>query len=165
MQNGTLIYIWLAVGFFVPLLVILMIFYFLSEYLKKQKEISLKTKQAIINNNDSNLQFFNDDSARISSGEIMYKKIVLGGIIVTIGWFFFVAMSFAGHPGSGMAAFVYLLPVLPIVYIFFPLYFIVLSVKYSREGSDMHILDKAAFYMLLPGFLFLVWLVFSRLIF
>jgi len=50
-------------------------------------------------------------------------------------------------PGSGLGMLA--IPLMPIVWIFYPVYFTILALRYSREKSNMDPLDKITFYLLL----------------
>lgn len=52
------------------------------------------------------------------------------------------------EPGAGMVGLVFALPLLPVLYIFYPIYFMVLAIRYTREGRQMYIFDKLMFYIL-----------------
>jgi hypothetical protein len=143
------------------LVVAIVAFYFLYEHFfknKKNKNMSSSNEKNIGSTNqeesyrtDPRIQI-NSDSI-VSSGDLRFKKIVLWGIPAVLAWMM-IAFSVASDPGAGMVGLLFLFPVLPIVYVFFPAYFIILSVRYSREKSRMHVLDKITFYILLVIFLF-----------
>ena len=91
-----------------------------------------------------------------------FKKLVLFATIA-IAIFVTTILSIPSDPGSGMVGFMFLLPLLPIIYFFYPVYFMVLSIKYLREKSNMHVLDKIMFYILLTGVLLIIFFLLVKL--
>jgi uncharacterized membrane protein len=87
------------------------------------------------------------------SNDRSFKKIILGMIILIAVTVALLSVYDHKHPGSvGMLV----IPLMPIVWIFYPVYFTILALRYSREKGEMDILDKVTFYVLLAhiGLLF-----------
>jgi hypothetical protein len=133
-------------------IIFLVVFYFLYDnYFRYKKEIpnnisventkaeEIKEKIYI---GDSEIKF-SDQKPKSK----LFKKIVLWGTLVVAIWVAFVLSTSSG-PGEGMVALVLLWPVMPIIYIFYPVYFIILSIRYHKEGKAMDLLDKIMFYIL-----------------
>lgn len=105
-----------------------------------------ENKIKLLNKNSQKLE----ESHQNNTSSRIFKKIILGGTILTIVWILYVLISSIGaSPGTGMVTFALLLPALPILFVFFPIYFIIIALRYSREKSNMDILDKAMFFILL----------------
>jgi hypothetical protein len=139
------------------------LYYLYDNFIKNKKETtaislgqqveSVESKNEF-NNNDSKIEFFDDKALRAKSRDRLFKKIVLWATPVLVIYIVFVFLSFS-EPGMGLPALVFLMPVMPIIYIFYPVYFIILSIRYSREKGSMDPLDKIMFYILLIPIAFL----------
>jgi hypothetical protein len=57
----------------------------------------------------------------------------------------------ANNPGAGAGWAMLLAPIFFVAYIFYPIYFIVLTLRYLREKGHMSLSDKIMFYLLLIG--------------
>lgn len=80
---------------------------------------------------------------------VAFKQVFL---ILTLCWFVFllILLNIPDKPGGwGVGVGMMLIGPVIISYVIYPVYFIILALRYSRERSDMHILDKVMFYVLL----------------
>ena len=85
----------------------------------------------------------------MDNGRKMASMIIFAGTVVILAWEAYTTFLFRNSsPGSGMEMLIYVLPLFPFLYILFPIYFIVLSLRYYREKSQMYIFDKITFYIL-----------------
>ena len=157
--------------FFILFYIILgvILYYVYDHFVRNKKEFTSdffveKVGSAEINNEarntDSRIEFFDDKNKQKASNENMVKKGIIIGTFVVIIWTIFIFMISSG-PGEGLAGIIFILPVLPIIFIFFPVYFIILSVRYSREKGNMNSLDKIMFYTL-AILLVSIWLFFMH---
>lgn len=90
------------------------------------------------------------DSEKRNKSDKVFNKIALIFILLTLLYIGIIAIVAANTPqGGGMVTFAFMLPVLPIALVVFPVYFAILAIRYSREKSDMYIFDKVSFYILL----------------
>jgi hypothetical protein len=141
------------------LVVLIVVSYYLYDYFVRDKkdyktDIPVENAGVIENQNqsqsydeNSKIEFSSNNSLQIKSGNRAFKKGVLWGTLVIAIWVAFV-FSISSGPGEGMVGLMFLLPVMPIIYIFYPVYFIILSIRYSKEKSSMDPLDKIMFYIL-----------------
>jgi TRAP-type C4-dicarboxylate transport system permease small subunit len=80
------------------------------------------------------------------------KKVILIITTILIAFFAFLLILTSGNkPGEYVGLGMLLLPIMPIIWIFYSVYFIILALRYSREKSNMDPLDKIMFYILLAG--------------
>ena len=86
----------------------------------------------------------------VNDGAKMASKIIFIGTVLVLAWELYTTFLFRNSSsGSGMVALIYVLPLFPFLYVLFPVCFIVLSLRYYREKSQMYIFDKITFYILL----------------
>lgn len=93
---------------------------------------------------EGDIEIFNDDAKIEKRVNTKSEKVIESAIMIIV---FVLLVPFS--LGSGMAFFPSLLSMLPAVYFFFLLYFIVVSVKYSREKRDAGMLHNVIIYLLL----------------
>lgn len=81
-----------------------------------------------------------------------FRKIILGITIALILFFVLVLLpTFGDTSGKYVGLGMILLPFMPLMYVglvFYPIYFMILALRYSRERGNMHLLDKIMFYIL-----------------
>lgn len=147
------------------IVLIITLYYLYDHFVIDKKDIQIDTpieSAGVIENQNQNqiygenskIEFYNNKSSRTSSGSRLFKYIVLWSVPLVAIWVIYVFSSFSG-PGMGLPVLVFLMPVMPIIYIFYPAYFIILSIRYSREKGSMDPLDKIMFYILLIPIAFL----------
>lgn len=120
-------------------------------------------KQECVNRNQQkNEGSQNNDVVQVNSNKKFFKKIVLGGFFGIFIWAFIVYLISAGLKKE-MVVVLYLLPLTPIIFIFYPAYFIILSVRYFKERKKMDVLDKIMFYLLLFSFILSLIFVFEKI--
>lgn len=96
------------------------------------------------NYNADKIEFVQEKPNRI------LKIIALVAIIAPILFLVFLGVISIGKgPGETEGLSYLVLPLMPILWVFFPVYFFILSFRYAREKSNMDLLDKIAFYILL----------------
>jgi hypothetical protein len=78
------------------------------------------------------------------------KLAILIGIIILIVVYCLMILSSSGDKTGHYDALGFLIiPMIPIAFIFYPIYFGVLAIRYTREKSNMNVLDKITFYIIL----------------
>lgn len=125
------------------------IFYFVYDnFVKNKNKEVLVFNQSQLSSEVSNNAIANLETNN-KIGKVL-SKIALIFILLTllfIGTLFVIASD--APQGSGMVFLPFILLAWPIVLVVFPVYFGILAIRYSREKSEMYILDKVSFYILL----------------
>jgi len=105
------------------------------------KEVNFDERQAL-SSNDSSIK---TNSSFGAFDNIAAKKFFLALLVFWI--ILFAIAIFIYDPGVAVG----ILLILPLMasFVFYLIYFIILTVRYVREKSEMHILDKITFYLLI----------------
>lgn len=153
---------------FAPFLIILcvILYYLYGSFIKNtsalsEKKLDTEEVKNKIYNGSSRVDFFDNGSQQVKSGDGLFKKVILWSPLVIAIWISFVYVISSG-PGEGMAGLVLLLPIIPVVFIFYPVYFIILSIRYLKEKGAMDRLDKIMFYILFTAFLIICFLIINK---
>lgn len=97
---------------------------------------------------ENKIEFFNEDSSKKVQSNALgaeWSKIFSFGVFT----FFLLIVLYVLFVNNGAGYFLILL--MPLIFIFFPIYFIIISLRYYREKSNLHQLDKITFFILLFG--------------
>jgi len=151
--------------FFIFIILVAVAYYLYDNFIKHKKDIvttipETKSESNItseVDSTDSKIEFFDNVGDQNNSLEKNHsnrglKKVILGITVALIIFFAFLLILTSGSkPGEYVGLGMLLLPFMPIIWIFYPVYFIILALRYSREKSAMDPLDKIMFYILLVG--------------
>jgi len=132
--------------FFASIILTVVGYYFysnslISKKIKDTEEKNFDEQQTL----SSNYQSIKTNSSFRAFDNIAAKKFFLALLVFWI--ILFVIAIFIYDPGVAMG----MLLILPFMasFVFYLLYFIILTVRYTREKSEMHMLDKITFYLLI----------------
>lgn len=155
-----------ALIFFGGSMLIPVLYYLYANFMKRKKDETPPLSEMKVTptqnkredfGENSPIKLFSSDSPellRIKQAESIGVKraALVGTIIFLIANFFVIVLGSTSKPGEGMTGLLFA-PFIWVMWMFCLVYFAILAMRYSREKSAMHYLDKIEFFILALYFL------------
>lgn len=129
-------------------------YYFYDNFIRKKEELKLQVPNEV----DNSEKYYQQNHYATAFTYIGIVATIFVSLVI-----FYIMLSLTGDPGHDEGLGYVVIMLIPFI-LFYPPYFIFLSIQYSRKKSNMLILDKIMFYFLLVCFIALATFIIPKVI-